>query len=327
MRHFNSQCLHVPSSTEVLIAQNSTVILLNTTEYYMSGRQNCYEPNIVIKTEYLVNVSVVPCENLQYSDCIPISRTSLEYTNAKNPLPVVFDENHSPNYLVNGHINVTVNISTSKFNPLTPEYIYFCLYTDYDQFESVRSKSSKSYWKKYRGKQCSRQQLDSNGDATILKNTFKITRLEYVFIDFGSTVDPLDSFQFNVNGFGQMLLYPTRSSFIKESCDLSDGQDSCKLALNLAHNSEAMCIIGYRQRDRSGVPFGELTVTLSTKIDNKFRICIMIVCAVLTSIGILFLLALCVVQICNCRKVFKSDSVVSEGPSSVQASEGENPPS
>ena len=151
----------------------------------------------------------------------------------------------------------------SKLNPLTPEYIYFCLYTNYDQFQNIRLKSTENYWKNYRGTQCIAQQLGSDGNPSILKNMFDITRSEYVFVDFGSTVDPLNSFQFNVSVFGQTLLYPRQLSFVKESCNLSDGQDSYQFALNLACTSEAMCIVGYRRHDRSGTPFGKLIVKLT----------------------------------------------------------------
>ena len=124
-KHSSSHCVRAPSSIETLIAQNSTVILLNTTEYHVSDLQTCFEPNIVIETEYLVNVSLIPCQNLQYSEYLQVNRTSLEYTNVKNPLPVAFNETCSriPNYLVNGHINVDVNVSVSKLNTLTSEYI------------------------------------------------------------------------------------------------------------------------------------------------------------------------------------------------------------
>ena len=49
-KHSSSHCVHAPSSIETLIAQNSTVILLNTTEYHASNLQTCFEPNIVIET-------------------------------------------------------------------------------------------------------------------------------------------------------------------------------------------------------------------------------------------------------------------------------------
>ena len=234
----------------------------------------------------------------------------------KNPLPVDFNENYCriPNYLVNGHININVNVSVSKLNTLTPEYIYFCLYTDYDQFQKIRLKSTEKFWKNYSGRQRIAQQLGSDGNPSILKNMFNITRSEYVFVDFGTTVDSFNIFQFNVSVFGQILLYPRQSSFVKESCNLSDGQDSRQLSLNLlAHTSEAMCIVGYRQRDRSrsGIPFGKLTIKLTPIKRNKDMMIVFVV------VGLVFLLAFCFVQVCLFIH-HKSDGVASQGPSSVQ---------
>ena len=315
-KHSSSHCVHAPSSIETLITQNSTVILLNTTEYHASDLQTCFEPNIVIETEYLVNVSLIPCQNLQYSEYLQVNRTSLEYINVKNPLPVAFNENCSriPNYLVNGHINVDVNVSASKLNTLTPEYIYFCLYTDYDQFQKIRLKSTEKFWKNYSERQCIAQQLGSDGNPSILKNMFNITRSEYVFVDFGSTVDPLNSFQFNISVFGQILLYPRQSSFVKESCNLSDDQDSYQLSLNLlAHTSEAMCIVAYRRHDRSGIPFGKLTIKLTPIKRNKDMMIAFVV------VGLIFLLAFCFVQVCLFIH-HKSDGVASQGPSSAHTS-------
>jgi hypothetical protein len=148
---------------------------------------------------------------------------------------------------------------------------------------------------------------------------FNITQPDYVFVDFGSTVDPLISFQFNISVSGQTLSYPRQSSFLNESCNLSDGQDSCKIALNLlAHTSEAMCIVGYRRRDRSGVPFGELTVKLTPIKPYKAIKIIFWIMISFVVLGSLILLVLCFVQVSICHKVFKSDSVASQGPSSVQ---------
>ena len=326
----NSHCLHAPSSIEILIAQNSTVILLNTTEYYASDLQTCYEPNITIETEYLVNVSLIPCQNLQYSEHIQVNRTSLEYTNVKNPLPVAFDESccHSPNYLVNGHINVGVkiNVSVSKLNPRTPEYIYFCLYTAFDQFQSIRSKSTESYWKTYSGTQCNARQLGGDDEIMILKSMFNITRSEYIFVDFGSTVDPLNSFQFNISVSGQTLLYPRQSSFVKQSCNLSDGQDTCQLSLNLLarpHASEAMCIVGYRRRDRSGIPFGKLTIKLIPIKPKDIKVIFGLMIAFVV-LGLIVLSILCLVILFICCKISKLDRVAGPGPNCVQASDGES---
>ncbi|MCG8620656.1 MAG: hypothetical protein MJE68_01475, partial [Proteobacteria bacterium] len=262
-----------------------------------------------------------------------VNRTSLEYTNVKNPLPVAFDESccHSPNYLVNGHINVGVkiNVSVSKLNPLTPEYIYFCLYTDYDQFQNIRSKSTESYWKTYSGTQCNARQLGGDDDIMILKSMFNITRSEYIFVDFGSTVDPLNSFQFNINVSGQVLLYPRQSSFVKESCNLSDGQDSCQLSLNLlAHASEAMCIVGYRRRDGSGIPFGKLTIKLTPikpkDINLKLKVIFGFMIAFVVLGPIVFLVLCLVIILYICYKIFKLDRVAGPGPKCVQASDGES---
>ena len=318
----NSQCQDAPSSTEILIAKNSAVILLNTTEYYLADLQTCYEPNVAIETKYLVNVSLIPCQDLQYSNYLPKNRISLGYTNVKNPLPVAFDETccQIPNYLVNGHINVTVNISTSELNILTLEYIYFCLYTDYNQFQNVRSKSTKSYWKNYSGKQCNRQQLTGGDNVIILKNEFNITGPEYVFVSFGSTLDPLDTFQFNISASGQTVLYPRQSSFIKDSCNFSDGQDSCQIALNLAHTLEPQCIVGFRQNDRSGVPFGSLTVKLSPIKPLSYKAIKIIMCFMIISVVLELIIVLMLVLFVYCM-ICKSDTLHIEGPNDCMPEE------
>ena len=122
-----------------------------------------------------------------------------------------------------------------------------------------------------------------------MKGIFNITRSEYVFVDFGSTVDSLNIFQFNVSIFGQILLYPRQASSVKESCNLSDGQDSYQLALN--HTSEAMCIVAYRRCDKSGICFGKLTIKLTPIKRNKDMMIAFVV------VGLVFLLAFCFMSI------------------------------
>ena len=301
-----SQCMNAPSSTEIPIAKNSTVILLNTTSHYTCDLQTSYEPNIItITANFPMDVYLLPCQSVQYSNYTYV-RTSFEYPDQPNPLPSGFDENYQ-NYLVNdGHVNMTVNVSTNELSPQTPEYFYFCMYTDYKQFQNFKSKSTKHYWKTYSGKQCNGQRLSGGDNAIVLKDMFNITQPEYVFIGFGSTVDPLDTFQFTVNISGQTLPDPRQSSSkdsIKESCNLGDQQHSCQLALDLEKNSEAMCIIGSRPVDLvSTEPFKSLTVKWTP---NPYKVIKTITQWVMTGVivlGLIIISLLCLVQGYICYK-------------------------
>ena len=296
----NSQCASASasSSIEKLIAKNSTVILLNTTDDYAAGQQACYEPNITITAKFPMNIYLLPCQSVRYFNYTYV-RNSLEYPNQSNPLPSGFDENYH-NYLVKGHISVTVNVSLTEINPAMPaEYIYFCLYMDYTQFQNFISKSTTSYWKNYDGNQCNRQQLGDDENAMILKDTLNFTQPEYVFVGFGSTVDILGTFKFTVNVSGQKLLDPGQTpseDSITESCILGDQQHTCQLALNLENISEALCIIGSRPVDHiSQEPFKRLTVKWAPKFnkpDKTIKIAISVVAA-LAGISGIVLLSLC----------------------------------
>lgn len=319
----NSQCLNAPSSTEILIAKNSTVILLNTTSHYTCDLQTCYEPNITITAYFPMDVYLLPCQSLLYSNYTCV-RPSIQYPDQPNPLPSGFDENYQ-NYLVNGHVNMTVNISTYELNsPLTPEYFFFCMYTDYNQFQNFKSKSTKRYWKNYSGKHCNQQRLSGDDNAIILKDMFNITQPEYVFIGFGSTIDPLNTFQFTINISGQTLSDPGHSSStdsINESCNLNDQQQSCQLVLNLECNSEAMCIVGSRPVDHvSTEPFKRLTVKWTLKPYKEITIITRWVMIGVILLGSITSLSLCLVQGYICYK--KCSICITRGPIREEESAG-----
>ena len=299
--------VHVPTLYETLIAKNSTTILLNTTDA-LDQLLSCHEPTLEIVATFPMSIYLVVCENLQYTNYLLADHTSIMFLNASNPLPTAFDERY-PNYLVNGNINVTINVSVSKPNSLTPEYIYFCSYTDYNQFQNFISKSTKSYWKNYGGRQCNEKQF-SKDNAFILKRMFSITQPDYVFVGFGSTVDLLDSFQFTISVSGQMISDPGQPSldnFIEQSCNLGDRQHSCKL--NLARNSsESMCIVGSRPVDLvSPEPFGSLVIKWSTikPYDKANKITFGIMIAFFGS-GSMIIVCLCLLQASTCYKKRKS---------------------
>lgn len=125
----DSQCHNIPSSYEMLILKNSTMILLNTTNAH--NQLSCYEPIIEIRANFPMSVYLLLCKNLHYINYFLDNYSSIEFFNASNPLPTAFDE-HYPNYLVGGNIHLLVNISTMEANSSIQEYIYFCKYIDYN---------------------------------------------------------------------------------------------------------------------------------------------------------------------------------------------------
>ena len=158
---------------------------------------------------------------------------------------------------------MTVNVSTIEANLSTQEYVYFCMYTDYNQFHKMFiSRSTKRYWMDYSGSQCHRKQL-SRDQNSFLKDTFSISQPNYVFIGIGSTIEPLSRFQYTISVSGQIISDPGHSlsdDFTEEFCRLGDQHHSCELALNLALNdSEALCIVGSRP----------MAVIHLSKTDNK----------------------------------------------------------
>ena len=244
MYNHQSNCHKIPSSNEIPIGKVSTVILLNTTNAV--DQLTCYESTIKVMANFLVSVHLLPCQNLRYSNYTLVNHTSIEYNNTQRPFIPAFDDGY-PNYLVDGQINMTVNVSTIKALPSIQEYIYFCLYSDYDQFQKV-SRSPKSYWKNYSGMQCKRQQLSNDSHALILKDMFTIKQPDYVFVGIGSTVVPLSRFQFTINVSGHIISesnsgHSSLDNSTEDSCKLGDQQQSCELALNL---TEALCIVASR---------------------------------------------------------------------------------
>ena len=244
-----SKCPNMsPLIKDFPLAKNSTVILLNITE---NVDLKCFEPIVEIMGEYPVDIYQIPCKDIPYFNISLQNVVSPEYTEAHNPLPVVFDE-HYQNYLTNANINVTVNISASNVNPLKQEFIiYFCLFTDYSQFRNFTCLSSNSYWKSYNGLECTSERVGYT-NHTILTNVFTHSSPDYVFIGIGSTIVPLDTFQFNFSVTGETISNPKRNALFKiEECSkLSDINNLCNFRLNITQESEAMCIVGSRPIDQ-----------------------------------------------------------------------------
>ena len=270
----DSHCRNIPSSYDMLIAKNSTVILLNSTN--VRNQLSCYKPMIEIMADFPMSVYLLLCKNLNYVSYFLDNYSSIQFWNASNPLPTAFDERF-PNYLVEGNISLTVNISTMEDDSSVPEYIYFCKYTDYNQFQrNFISKSTKRYWMSYNGAQCHQQQL-GHGRNSILEDTFHISQPDYVFVGIGSTSEPLHRFQFTISVSEQIISDPGQSlpdNSIKDFCRLGDQHHSCELVLNQIQDSEALCIVGSRPLDFvSTEAFGRLTVRwISLKPYDKIAI-------------------------------------------------------
>ena len=240
--------------TSTAMAKNSSTILINTTD--VAPILKCYQPEVNVSTSFPVNLYQTNCNNLSHSNLVIVDHKSRQYTDARNPLPAVFDEGY-PNYLTDANISVTVNVSSVMVSE--GERLFICLYNDYSQFQTVMIQSSSTYWRGYKGTQCRPHDI-IDGHETITEE-FYISSPGYVFIGVGSTVDPLDTFQFNLNIDGQTISNPRPQSQISECIGLDDLHPSCRFKLNITDDKYGLCIISSRPVDYvSKEPFDYLEV-------------------------------------------------------------------
>ena len=237
-----------PMNFDVPMTSNSSRILLNVSTDAIDRR--CFEPFVEVITEFPVGIYQTPCKSLSYSNVV-VNRVSRAIDYVTNPLPPVFDESYQ-NYLINTSINVTVNFSTEKsINPSAKERFYFCLFTNYDQFQNFKVVSTKGFWKTYVGAQCTSKSI-SLGNDTALTMDFVHPQPDYIFIGVGSTIDPLKRFQFNFNVTGKTISDPKLYglSEVEECADLSDQNPLCNFFLNLTDDHLDQCIVASRPVDR-----------------------------------------------------------------------------
>ena len=107
----NSHCHDIPVPTRRLIAKNSTIVLLNTTNV-LDQLLSCQESMLEVVANFPMSIYLIVCKTLKHTRYYLKDHTSIKYFNASNPLPAAFDERY-PNYLLNGNINVTVDVSVS----------------------------------------------------------------------------------------------------------------------------------------------------------------------------------------------------------------------
>ena len=301
---FSKNCPSIePSKKDIPMAKNSTAILQNVS-LTDNLDSKCFEQIVNITTTFPVDVYLIPCKNLSYSNVLLVNQMSIEYLEVHNPLPVVIDERYQ-NYLTNANINVTVNVSISSINRMEPEFIFFCLFTEYGQLQTFKSQSSKSYWKNYSGTECTKKPI-GHKNHTILTNVFTHSSPDYVFIGIGSTYDPLDTFQFSFSITGETIANPKGHTLfeVEECSKLSDINPSCNFHLNVTNESEPLCVVGSRPVDQvSKQPFSNLTVEWPRiKSTNAIFIAALISCIFLI---ILFFVACLVIPSCCLYKKIK----------------------
>ena len=281
----NNLCHELPSSYDESIAKNSTIFLLNTTK--VASYLKCFGSSIRVTTSIPITLYQAPCNYLKYHN-ISFNSQSLEYFNATNPLPVVFDQRYQ-NYLMNANIRISINVTASNVDRVAKNLIYICHYTNYNVIQSFDKFSSRSYWVNYNETECSPNPLRyTNDDIVIVTELLNQSSPGYVFIVIGSTVDPLNRFQFSINVTGQTISNAGLAPFAIEGCSKLGHQTSfCEFELN---STDVPCIIASRPVDHvSREAFSNLTIKWSDNSSNAIKISTSTM-----TLGVIFLIAVCV---------------------------------
>ena len=309
-RYNNGACYSAIPPVGAYTRSNDSSIL------YSTSTLECFEKLIGVEVllhnvDALVEIYRALCKSIEKSPF----QDSYGWNNIGVSQPtLVFSEDLSQNYFINGIIQVDmVNITTNS----PSVNMEVCLFTIIDDYHSF--KNAGANWKNsVENAICHSVQIATGRDSN--SSTFHISKPTFVFVGIAPTdFVSIGTLTITTNGFS--LSGPGENS--TKLCQMSGQHTTCKFNL-LNHESEEVCIVAHEDGNSDGTfDYSNLTIKFATPVNVRFLVCLSVLLTYIC-IAAVVPLSLVIYKKWRQRKITKTTEPLSNP--TQDSSEHESPP-